>query len=126
MIHLYKKPQIRYYKSLNSFMYCDGSFGPLLMRSEVAREFVAISGYPIRRPGALLAFVHNRYTPDHAKPELRVLSCPECMFYVEEKPELTREDLLTVSRKLVTNIIKIEQDEFWFSCEDVNIRQILN
>ena len=106
-------------------MYCDGSFGPLLMRSEVAREFVAVSGYPIRRPGALLAFVHNRYTLDHTKPELRVLSCPECMFYVEEKPELTREELLPVSQKLVTNIIKIEQEEFWFSCEEVNVRQVL-
>ena len=107
-------------------MYCDGSFGPLLMRSELAKEFTQISGYPIERPGSLLAFVYNRYTADNSKPNLRVLSCPECMFYVEEQPEITRADLLPVSRKLVTNIIKIEQAEFEFSCEEIHIRRVID
>ena len=107
-------------------MYCDGSFGPLLMRSELAKEFTQISGYPIERPGSLLAFVYNRYTADNSKPNLRVLSCPECMFYVEEQPEITRADLLPVSRKLVTNIIKIEQAEFEFSCEEIHIRKAID
>ena len=45
-----------YYKSLNSVMYCDGSFGPLMVRKDKMSEILAFGNPPFTKADRLLIF----------------------------------------------------------------------
>ena len=93
-----------YYKSINSMKYCDFSFGPLLLRSNVYTEFIS-------RPAEIIDF-HLR------NPNLRSIMCPDCMFYMHPAPPLTKDSFLLVSRKYMLNIIRFPSENFEFTCPE--------
>ena len=45
-----------YYKSLNGAMYCDGTFGPLMVRKEKMSEMLAFGNPPFTKAERLLTF----------------------------------------------------------------------
>ena len=93
--------------------HCDASFGPILVRREILEEIenlkLNFSSFSIA--DRLIFFAAN--------PDLRVLHCPDCMFYTNSRNSLTKEDLMEVARRLQVTEIKIENEEFSFTCNEI-------
>ena len=102
-----------YYKSVRSCMYCDGSFGPLMVRRELLPQIKKLKLKPERLSLAdrLIMFVAN--------PTWRVIACPDCMFYVKSRLPLTRSQLLLVARRLYLNRVVLNGKSFSFTCPEI-------
>ena len=74
--------------------YCDASFGPLLMRTSVLQRLQNLKINPsnFKTAERLIFFAAN--------PDLRVIHCPDCMFYVKSWPTPTKASLLKAARRL--------------------------
>ena len=72
--------------------HCDASFGPLLVRREVLAKFenLKLKFAKLSIADRLIFFTAN--------PDLRVIHCPDCMFYTNSRNPLTKEDLMEVAR----------------------------
>ena len=83
-----------YYKSIRAMAYCDGSFGPILMRTSVLQRLQNLKINPsnFKTAERLIFFTAN--------PDLRVIHCPDCMFYVNSWPTPTKASLLKAARRL--------------------------
>ena len=83
-----------YYKSIRAMAYCDASFGPLLMRTSVLQRLQNLKINPsnFKTAERLIFFAAN--------PDLRVIHCPDCMFYVKSWPTPTKASLLKAARRL--------------------------
>ena len=92
-----------YYKSIRAMAYCDATFGPILMRSSVLDRIQAldlnVSNFTIA--DRLILFTAN--------PDLRVIHCPDCMFYTKSRPTLTKECLLKAARRLQVGALFMTQ-----------------
>ena len=98
-----------YYKSIRAMAYCDATFGPILMRSSVLDK-IEVHGLN------LLNFtIADRLVLFTANPDLRVIHCPDCMFYTKSRPTVTKESLLKAARRLQVTEIRIEQAEFTYT-----------
>ena len=102
-----------YYKSIHGMMYCQGSFGPLLIRREIYSKLLK-SKKPLSHVDLVLFFLQN--------PDLRAIHCPDCMFHAEPRKEVEKSDLVNMARKLMLNKIEIEGKEFKFSCIESGIK----
>ena len=91
-------------------MYCDGSFGPILLRSE---NFKNLQNLPFSKEEKIDLFVQN--------PDWRVLHCPDCMFYVYQTPEMTKESVMPLARKFILNRFQFENTIFDFTCNEAGI-----
>ena len=82
------------YKSIRAMAYCDATFGPILMRSTVLEKIETLGLN-------LLNFtIADRLVLFTANPDLRVIHCPDCMFYTKSRPKLTKDCLLKAARRL--------------------------
>lgn len=102
-----------YYKSIHGMMYCQGSFGPILVRREIYSNLMK-SKTALSQVDLVLFLLQN--------PDLRTIHCPDCMFHAEPRKELEKSDLVNLARKLMLNKIEIEGNEFNFSCIESGIR----
>ena len=125
-------------------MYCDGSFGPLLLRKELIPEFLKFSPLPFTLSGLLLEKKFNILKISDrifakfylfsfqllsglvlaflAIEDIRVIQCTDCMFYVKKRPQLKKSDFLPLARKLTLNEIHFEDQSFSFTCEEAKIQ----
>ena len=78
-----------YYKSLDSCMYCDGSFGPIMIRKKYLRSL----GSKYKSKEELISFFMNE-----AK-DIRILHCPDCMFYVNQPKKITKKSFQHVAQR---------------------------
>ena len=74
--------------------YCDASFGPILMRTSVLQRIQNLNINPLNFETA------DRLIFFSANPDLRVIHCPDCMFYVKALPTPTKSSLLEAARRL--------------------------
>ena len=93
--------------------HCDASFGPILVRHEVLEK---IENLKLNFPSFSIT---DRLIFFAANPDLRVLHCPDCMFYTKSRNLLTKEDLMEVARRLQVTEIKIENQEFSYTCNEI-------
>ena len=105
-----------YYKSVHSMAHCDASFAPILVRREILEKVknlkLDFSTFPIA--DRLIFFTAN--------PDLRVLHCPDCMFYTNVRNALTKQDLMEVARRLQVTEIRIENEEFSYNCNEIGFK----
>ena len=102
-----------YYKSIRAMAYCDATFGPILMRNSVLDKIEALG------LNLLNLTIADRLVLFTANPDLRVIHCPDCMFYTKSRPTLTKETLLQAARRLQVTEIRIEQAEFTYTCNEI-------
>ena len=98
-----------YYKSISSMKYCDMGIGPVLVRSEHFDEKLS---------SLKLA---DRLDYHLRRPNLRVLSCLDCMFYQSDNIELTKESLQPLAFIYTLNQINYDESRFDFTCPEAGI-----
>ena len=102
-----------YYKSVRSCMYCDGSLGPVLVRRQLLPKIEKLKLNPQNLS------VADRLIMFAANPSWRVIACPDCMFYVKARPDLTDSQLLPVARRLYLNRVVFNGKPFSFTCREI-------
>ena len=97
-------------------MYCDGSSGPLLVRTEkvVEKLLAHVKNIPMSISERIEFFLAN--------PGLRLIHCPDCMFYVKAQKTLEREDFLPLVSRLMLNHVRIEEKNFEYNCAEAGIK----
>ena len=97
-------------------MHCDGSFGPLVVRRELLPEIQKLKMDPQKLSSAdrLILFAAN--------PTWRVITCPDCMFYVKSRPEPSRSEFLPVARRLYLNRIVLNGQSFAYTCNEIGYK----
>ena len=70
-------------------MYCDGSFGPIMIRKDHLKSL----GSKYKSNDELISFFMNE-----AK-NMRIVHCPDCMFYVNQPEEITKESFQHVAQR---------------------------
>jgi len=103
-----------YYKSIRSAMYCDGSLGPLLIRTSVFLKDETLIKEEFSK---IDFFLRNR--------TLRTISIPDCMFFVKEKI-LGRVDFLKIAQRFSLNIIRFDDMEYEFTCNEIGFDCVLS
>eukprot|EP00493_Phyllostaurus_siculus_P024223 UN24560 len=91
-------------------MYCDVSFGPIMVRNEVLQKIDLI---PTSTAEIIEFFVTNEH--------LRIIHCPDCMFYVQSPKQIEKDDFLQIAGKLSLNRIQIENQIFEYTCPEAGI-----
>ena len=82
-----------------------------MVRKEALPKLFEIIPIPFSAADVLLAFTkHN---------DFRVLQSPDSMFFTTEKNDLTREKFLRLAQRLFVNKIKIESQEFKYTCYEI-------
>ena len=101
-----------YHKSLRGSMYCDGSFGPLMMRKSAFERLSELESENLQQI-FLQFFLRNR--------DLRYITIPDCMFYVKAPPSPKREDFLLFAQTFSFNQVTIEGKTFEFTCQEERV-----
>jgi hypothetical protein len=70
-------------------MYCDGSFGPIMIR----KKYLSTLGSKYKSKEELISFFMNE-----AK-DMRIVTCPDCMFYVKQPKKITKESFQHVAQR---------------------------
>ena len=72
--------------------YCDATFGPMLVRREIIEK---LKGLQLDLSNLSIA---DRLVFFTANPDVRVINCPDCMFYTLSRESLTKNDLMRTAR----------------------------
>ena len=70
-------------------MYCDGSFGPMLIRKNLLNSL----GSKYKSREELISYFLNE-----AK-DMRIVHCPDSMFYVNQQEKITRESFQHIAQR---------------------------
>ena len=97
-----------YYKSISSMKYCDFSFGPLLIRSNILDRLIKNN----------IDLIDFHLT----NPNLRTIMCSDCMFYAYDPPQWEKADLIPLSRRYSLTNIKLHDEMFEFTCPEADIK----
>ena len=74
--------------------------------------FLNDKGYELSPSALLINFL--------ATENLRVVHCPDCMFYVRKTADFDKSTFIQAARKLMVTDIKIENQVFEFNCKEIN------
>ena len=94
-------------------MYCDGSFGPIMIR----KKYLSTLGSKYKSKEELISFFMNEGRV------MRVVHCPDCMFYVTQSGGITKESFQHVAQRFKMTRLKIEHKlDLTYTCNDVAIK----
>ena len=103
-----------YYKSISSMKYCDMSLGPVLVRAESYEQQLA-SQNPF-----------DRFDYHLRRPELRVITCQDCMFYQGNPLDVSRDMLMPLAYVYSLNTINYLGKNYEFTCPEAGIKCDVN